>query len=220
MTDMPKVVLHNSISLDGSLLGFEVDMVTHYGIAGKLRSDITLTGSRTVLAGFTIFGSPPPERMEDMKRPFVKDHLPFIVVTDSKGSLKGLLHGIRNAEYFKDAVVLISESTPRDYIGYLKEREYRHHVIGKDRVDLRKAMALLRSEYGARTVLVDTGQVLGNALLDEGLVTEISLLVHPTIVGKEGYSMFGSGLRRKDLSLKRSESIGNGMVWTLYEVKG
>ena len=26
----PKVILHNSISLDGSLLGFDVDMEKHY----------------------------------------------------------------------------------------------------------------------------------------------------------------------------------------------
>ena len=36
---IPKIILHNSISLDGSLINFDVDMETHYKIAGSFKPD-------------------------------------------------------------------------------------------------------------------------------------------------------------------------------------
>ena len=37
-----KVIMHSSVSLDGSLLGFDVDMETHYRIVGSYKVDVPL----------------------------------------------------------------------------------------------------------------------------------------------------------------------------------
>jgi 2,5-diamino-6-(ribosylamino)-4(3H)-pyrimidinone 5'-phosphate reductase len=52
---LPKVVVHNSISLDGSLTGFEPNMQLHYKIAGDYRADANLIGSKTVSAGIELY---------------------------------------------------------------------------------------------------------------------------------------------------------------------
>jgi len=47
-----EIIIHNSVSLDGSPTGFMPDMELHYQIAGDYRPDAHLIGSDTVIAGF------------------------------------------------------------------------------------------------------------------------------------------------------------------------
>ncbi|MBN1389660.1 MAG: dihydrofolate reductase family protein [Candidatus Thermoplasmatota archaeon] len=216
----PRVILHNSISLDGSLTGFEPDMGEHYRIAGEYGAQIHLIGSNTAVTGFELFGAPLPEEEKDRKRPERDPGLPLWAVIDTRGALKGLLHGLRGFEYCRDVVVLISEKTPVEYREYLRERDYRYHIVGCDRVDLEKALEVLYSEYGAKTVLCDTGRMLGNILLEKGLVSEVSLLVHPVIVGKGSYNMFGDIKGNMQMELKKSETFPNGCIWCIYEKGG
>lgn len=58
---MQKVVIHNSISLDGSLTGFEPNMELHYQIVGSYKPDIYFVGSNTVKVGATLYGEIPAE---------------------------------------------------------------------------------------------------------------------------------------------------------------
>jgi riboflavin biosynthesis pyrimidine reductase len=116
-------------------------------------------------------------------------------------------------------VVLVSQNTPKEYLAHLEERKYRHHVVGTDHVDLKQALELLAKTYRARTVLTDTGQILGNLLLDQGLVAGISLLVHPVIVGARSYPIFGGLTDPPKLRLKHSEVYGKEYLWQVYEVE-
>ena len=74
-------------------------------------------------------------------------------------------------------------------------------------------------EFGIKKVITDAGQVLGNVLLNEGLVDEVSLLVHPLIKGEGSYPMFGSALSDIRLKLLKSEHFENGCVWLTYGAK-
>jgi 2,5-diamino-6-(ribosylamino)-4(3H)-pyrimidinone 5'-phosphate reductase len=185
-----KVILHNSVSLDCSLTGFEIDIGLHYEIAGEYKADAHLIGSATALTGLQM--SPMAEETQDDFHPPYRDpSLPLWVVIDSKGALSGKLHNFRRFEYCRDVLILISESTPASYRRYLEERKYLHHAVGKNKVDCRKALEILSKEYRVNTVLVDSGNTLGCHLQDEGLVDEISLLVHPVVIGEKGNGMFG-----------------------------
>ena len=48
---LPKIIIHNSISIDGSLINFEVNMVLHYKIAGSFNAEMHLVGSNTAKIG-------------------------------------------------------------------------------------------------------------------------------------------------------------------------
>ncbi|NTV00934.1 MAG: 5-amino-6-(5-phosphoribosylamino)uracil reductase [Methanoregulaceae archaeon] len=216
---LPRVILHNSVSLDGSLTGFEPEMALHYRIAAGYHPEATLIGSRTVEKGIELFGQGvPPEEQGDFERPGRDGSLPYWVIIDSRGALHGLLHSCRRFEYCRDVVILVSGKTPKEYLAYLEERKYRHHVAGTDHVDLNQALELLSDTYGARTVLTDTGQILGNLLLDQGLLAEISLLVHPVIVGARSYPIFGGIAKSPKLRLKHSEVFAKDHLWQVYEV--
>ena len=60
--------------------------------------------------------------------------------------------------------------------------------------------------------MTDTGRILGNLLLNHGFVTEISLLVHPIIVGKNAYNMFSGVDKSINLKLHKNETLDNGYV--------
>jgi 2,5-diamino-6-(ribosylamino)-4(3H)-pyrimidinone 5'-phosphate reductase len=215
---LQKVIVHNSISLDGSLTGFEPNMELHYQIVGSYRPDIYLVGSNTVKVGSTLYGEIPAEKEDDFRKPTKNPSLSYWVIPDTKGSLNGLLHFCRRYEYCRDVIVLISKQTPTDYIAYLKERNYDYHVVGETYVDLPKAIDLLSEKYDAQRILADTGKILSNILIEKNLVSEISLLVHPTIVGEKAYNMFGNINKAPTLHLHKKQIFPKGYVWLVYKI--
>lgn len=215
----PYIILHNSVSLDGSLTGFMPDMELHYRLAGSFAPDANLIGSQTVITGQEMFGDGiPPEEPGDFVAPQRDKNLPWWVIVDSGGRLMGMLHTCRRFEYCRDLIILVSESTPLVYLNHLEERNYRYIKTGKIKVDLRQALNILYNEFGIKTMMTDTGQVLGNILLNEKLVDEISLLVHPVIKGESAYPVFGKISAEINPVLSREEKFENGCVWLLYKV--
>lgn len=216
---LPKIILHNSISIDGSLTDFEPNMGLHYQIARSYRPNVHLVGSNTIRKGIELFGDGvPPEKKADFEKQKRDRRLPSWVLVDTKGALEGLLHVCRRFESCRDVMVLVSEKTPKTYLEYLRERHYGFHTVGKDHVDLRAALELLLNDYDARTILTDTGRVLGNLLLSQGLVSEISLLIHPVIVGNRSYNMFSDIRQNLKLILKKKEILEKDFVWLVYGV--
>ena len=216
---LPEIIVHNSISLDGSLTNFQPNMELHYQIAGSYKPDIHLVGSNTVRIGVDLYGEGiPTEEEKDFEKPKRNKSLPYWVIPDTKGTLKGLLHTCRRFEFCRDVVVLISETTPKEYSEYLRERNYAYHIVGKNHVDLEKTIKLLSAKYEVKKVLADTGKILGNLLLEQGFVSELSLLVHPVIVGKRAYNIFGSINEKLDLKLLQQKIFPHGYVWLVYSI--
>jgi len=216
---LPKVIIHNSVSLDGSLTDFEPNMQLHYQIAGNYKPSAHLIGSNTVKVGAELYGEGVPlEEAKDFEKPKRAESLPYWVIPDTEGALKGLLHTCRRFEFCKDVIVLVSEETSKEYIEHLEERNYGYHVVGKKHVDLEKALELLSAKYGVQKVLADTGRILGNLLLNQGLASEISLLIHPIIVGNKSYSILSNVNEAISLKLGKAEILDKGYVWLVYTV--
>ena len=209
----------NSISLDGSLTGFMPDMELHYKIAGEYKPDAHLIGADTIIAGNEMFGEGIPDELpSDFKQPQRNTSLPWWVIVDSGGRLKVMLHTCRRFEYCRDVILLVSEATPADYLVHLRERNYRFITAGKEKVDPVMAVGRLSEKFGISKILTDTGRVLGNILLNLGIVNEISLLVHPLLVGEKCYPMFSDVTGNLKLRLEKSESFENGCIWMAYYV--
>ncbi len=217
---LPKVIVHNSISLDGSLTNFEPNMELHYKIAGSYKPDVHLIGSNTIKAGIELYGEgAPPEEETDFKKPERDRSLPYWVIPDTEGKLRGLLHTCRRFEFCKDVIVLVSETTPKQYLKHLAERNYAYYIVGKKHVDLKKSLEVLSSEYKSKRVLTDTGRILGNLLLEQGFVSELSLLVHPVVVGRKSYNIFGNINKNIGLKLHKKEFFHRGYIWLVYWIK-
>ncbi|HPT01545.1 MAG TPA: RibD family protein [Bacteroidales bacterium] len=212
----PRIIVHNAVSLDLKLTGFDVDMELYYGLAAQWKEDATLAGSATILAAP---GEAPPETEADLipPVPVPGERRAVLVIPDSRGRVR-IWHYLRQLPYWRDFIALISESTPRDYIDYLEKRHIKYLVCGKERVDLKTAVERLGSEFNIKTIRVDSGGALITALLEAGLVDEISLLVHPVIAGKESSVSLIHELNKGKIHLKlcKAETLDKGLVWLHY----
>jgi 2,5-diamino-6-(ribosylamino)-4(3H)-pyrimidinone 5'-phosphate reductase len=217
----PRVILHNTVSADGSITGVEPDVELHYHVAASYGAQAHLVGSTTARMGIDMFGGDvPAETPDDRKRPTPQpdDERPLWIIPDSGGALKGLLHVFRRFDHCRDVIVLISKRTSPDYAAYLAEREYIHYAVGGDRVDIGQALDLIGAEHGVTTVLADCGPTLAAVLLQQGLVDELSLIVAPQLVGKRGVSLFKELPRPLTLEPRRLEKLEGGSLRLVYAV--
>ncbi|MCK9307886.1 MAG: dihydrofolate reductase family protein [Methanoculleus sp.] len=218
----PEVIIHNSVSLDHAVRGFEIDLGQHYSALLALEPGAVLAGSATAKSGIELFMNiSEPETEADRHRPEVRpdDRRPLCVIVDSRGVLNNLLHFYRNMEHTKDVVVLVSEATPEDYLDYLREREYPFIRCGKDRVDLKGAIGALGERFGVTRVVSDTGPDLNDVLIREGIADTISLIVHPVVVGEGEKKLFGRAGGRVALELQKAVPMEQGTVHLVYAVK-
>ncbi|MFC1893236.1 dihydrofolate reductase family protein [Chloroflexota bacterium] len=219
---IPKIIMHNSVSLDGSFTNFDVDMGLHYQIASRYQADANLIGSNTIKAGIEIYGGEIPQENEaDFTKPERDPALPYWVIVDTKSITRGLLHTCRSFEFCKDVIVLIAQQTSRDYIDYLNERHYDYLVCGKEHVDYEKALNILNTKYEIKTILIDSGPTLNGLLLNRGLIDEISILVTPVLVGLKSDKLLANlnlEIQNINLELLTCEDLDKGHVLLRYKV--
>ena len=196
-------------------------MAVHYRIAAEYKPNAHLIGSNTMKKGLELYGQGiASEEKSDFEKPEKDNSLPYWVIPDTLGSLLGLLHPFRRFEFCRDVIVLVSESTPKRYLDYLRKRNYDNYVVGQKHIDLKKSLALLARKYKATTILADTGRILSNLLLDQRLVSEISLVVHPVIVGRGSYHIFGDIRNDITLQLRRCRKLKKEYAWLVYTLSG
>jgi 2,5-diamino-6-(ribosylamino)-4(3H)-pyrimidinone 5'-phosphate reductase len=194
-------------------------LVSYNQLAGSFHAQAHLIGSHTIEEGITRYGNPSEETEADCMKPTRDESLPYWMIIDSTGRLEGLLHEVRKFELNRDVIVFVSKNTPLSYIEYLKDRAYPYHVFGDEKVDLNQMMDCISKDYEIDTILVDSGRILGNLLLRKKLVSHVSMLVHPVIVGEKGYYLFSSITDTISLKLEQSEVFDDEYVWLCYEVQ-
>jgi 2,5-diamino-6-(ribosylamino)-4(3H)-pyrimidinone 5'-phosphate reductase len=221
---LPRVVLHNEMSVDGRLDWLTVDMGLYYSLAERWQADAMLSGSNTLLNAY------PPEAVAEGDQAAFEppekdpdDPSQLLVVVDSRGRLRNW-HLLRREPYWRDVVALCSRATPGAYLDYLQERHVAYIIAGEDHVDLRAALQELNARHGVQLVRVDSGGTLNGVLLRAGLVDEVSVLVNPSLVGgTTPRSIFQapdltSNQGVVKLKLNHIERIEGDVVWLRYDV--
>jgi 2,5-diamino-6-(ribosylamino)-4(3H)-pyrimidinone 5'-phosphate reductase len=123
---LPKVVVYNSVSVDGAIKDFDIDVALHYEVADLIGAQSMLVGSDTAKTGIELFlKTVPAEQPSDILKPTIKDdERSYWAIADSRAKLQGLLHVYRQSGYGKDVILLVSATTPKGYLEYLKARNY------------------------------------------------------------------------------------------------
>ena len=219
-----KVIMHNTVSLDGSIKDFEVDLNLHYQVASEFEADTHLIGSITAKTGIEMYTEEIPlEEETDFIKPEFEpgDERPFWVIPDSRGVLKNFLHVYRRSGYCKDVIILVSETTPKSYLAYLRKRHYDYVTSGKDHVDYYKAFETLNERYKTKTILVDSGGTLSSILLENDLVDEVSIIISPVLVGDKDTNLFRMLHQKNDnikLELLQNKICDDNHLHLIYRV--
>lgn len=198
--DRPHVVLHVAVSVDGSTAGFEPDVDRFYELAAAWHEDVTLAGGDTILAQESALAA--------AEQPGPAAAGPTLAVVDGRGRVTAW-QSLLDAGYWSRVVAVHTATTAARSHGMPEI------VAGGDRVDLAATLLALRERYGARVVRVDSGGALNGALLDAGLVDEVSLLVHPALAAAGSRRPWHGGAPAVGtaLTLVAAETLPGGLVW-------
>ena len=215
----PRVILHNAVSLDGRLDGFEADLGLYYEIAGRFEAQAILAGSNTILTAFA--AAVEDTVTAEAPGPAEPRTGPILVVVDGRGRIR-LWDRIRHQPYWRGVVALACRATPAAALARQSEAGVETIVTGGRRVDLGRGLQLLAERFGVSLVRVDSGGRLNAALLRAGLVDEISLLFHPRLAGSGGKLPLLAGRfvdrHPKPLELLSVEEQCGGVLWARYRV--
>ena len=169
---LPKVILHIGCSLDGRIDWLKPDNFLYYRIIQSWQVDAMISGSATMLAA-EMSTDTDIEKLEDQ----------YLVVVDSQGKIDNW-DVIKRQAYWNDLpIVLCSERTPQAYLDRLAENGVHVLIHGEDKVDLRAALEELQARFSINVLRVDSGGRLAGALLRQGLVDEVSVLISPQLTG-------------------------------------
>jgi len=207
----PKLIVHNTASLDGRLT-LAPDVLLLYGdprwqvVAGEAQAgyrwimdrfqpQVLLEGSGSlVLSG----GEPEPlPAAEEGIGTLYEDYLPeaivrvdgrkWLSIVDSRGAVRWMYKEYPGEEWAGwYLLVLVALDTPAEYLAYLRRESIPYLVAGQERVDLRLALEKLGAALGVETVVSTAGGRLNGALLRAGLVDEISVEFCPAVIGGKG----------------------------------
>ena len=121
-------------------------------------------------------------------------------------------------------LVIVGRNATEEYLTHLREKRISYLIVN-DATDLREGLEAVGREFGIRSVSVQGGGILNGALLADGLIDELSLVVSPGIDGLSGIpSIFeymvgateypAQGQRLQLLSASQREY---GVMWMRYE---
>jgi 2,5-diamino-6-(ribosylamino)-4(3H)-pyrimidinone 5'-phosphate reductase len=225
---LPRVIIHNGVSLDGRMDSYTAGIGLYYSLAGTWEVEAILSGSNTILAAFQEIETEgdaqtaPEERTDGGEEDWVEPQQ-LLVVIDSRGRVRNWATILRQP-YWRDAIALCSQSTPQEYLDYLDKEGVAYIRTGTDKVDLQEALQELNTRFGVQSVRVDSGGILNGALLRAGLVDEVSVVISPSLAGgNTPNSIFqaeGLGFQQGIISLKlvQFERLEGDAIWLRYEV--
>jgi 2,5-diamino-6-(ribosylamino)-4(3H)-pyrimidinone 5'-phosphate reductase len=220
---LPKVILHNALSVDGRFDWIEPDLGVFYTIAAAFKEDATLAGSETMLTAYPVERAESGEEELEPRGIEASKDLPLLVVPDSRGRLRFWRKLLREP-FWRAGVALCCRATPPDYLAYLDKIGVHHVTTGEDRVDMRAALEVLAERFGVKVLRADCGGTLNGVLLRAGLVDEVSLVIDPTLVGGTSpRSVFlapdlESPAGVIPLELISLEKLEGGSAWLHYRV--
>ncbi|NHJ39045.1 MAG: hypothetical protein FK731_03360 [Asgard group archaeon] len=129
--------------------------------------------------------------IDDLYNDFIAEHLSanklnlsWCITTDSKGRGRWPIKTFKEVDgTVLNLLILVSNSTPPEYLAYLREEKISYLVTGEGQVDLAKAFEKLKIMLGVNCILSYAGGKLNGALLRAGLIDEINIEFIPAVIG-------------------------------------
>ena len=219
----PFVVCHMMASLDGRI---DCDMTEQIGSNGyydslsELNVDTSIEGKGTAVKHYAEKETfVPKDNTPVGKTDFFRSHdgNHWDVIADTHGTL------VYPESDTKDRLVLISESASKEYLYFLRDKGISYIAVGKEHIDLAKALDILYNEFGVRRVGVVGGGHINAGFHQAGLLDEVSMVYGAAIDGREGFTAAFDGVPADHihpwlLKLTDVRRMSDDSVWLRYKV--
>ena len=223
----PYIIVHMMTSIDGRI---DCSMLEHlsadeyYVALEQLGPCSQLSGRQTAALEWPAVREEAP-RMEGApigREAFhkVASADTYAIVVDTRGTLRW-----QAAEEDGHPILcIVSEQVSEAYLETLKAVGISWIAVGKDRIDLRRALEILNEQFGVQRLAIVGGGHICGGFLEAGLVDEVSLMVAPGIDGRTGQTAVFDGITRQSpdpyhLRLEKVERVGHDVVWLRYKVQ-
>ena len=220
----PYIICHMMTSLDGridcsmtkKLRGTE----EYYKILDDLNISVVLCGRVTAeleMADKEKYSAKNNEIIETESFSKKLNAKGYNVVTDTMGTLLW-----NNYSEERPLLIITSEQTKKEYFDYLNSKNISWIACGKEKINIKRAMEILKEEFNIHRLAVTGGGTINGGFLEEKLFDEINILIGPGIDGRKGMTSVFDGLSMErepvQLELKNVKSFENGAVWIQYKV--
>lgn len=220
----PYIVCHMVASIDGRIDCSMVDKISgdeYYDTLAKLDCPTQLEG-RVTMEHYSaskepfIANDPTPFGMTSVYKAVDSDE--YTVAVDTHGRLRWPASEIDGVPL----VCIVCEQVSQEYLEMLKKQGISYICIGREAIDLPRAMDILYEEFGVKRMAVLGGGHINGGFLAAGLIDEVSLLLAPGIDGRKGQTALFDGIADMNsmpvkLSLQSVERIENGTLWIRYK---
>lgn len=231
---LPKVICHIMSSVDGRLLpdrwtepADKTSKNDCFGIYASLSrsldADAWMFGKSTAAEKFPYrFASKGVADFKGEKVYKASRHSERLFITvDPDANIYYTHNQLKNC----DILVILGSNATTDYLGHLEEKGI-SYIVMKRAEDLRHGLELVGEHFGVRTISLQGGGIINGAMLAEGLLNELSLVIYPGIDGKSGIPSIFEYVGNKDvpaegqtLELTSSETLSHGIIWLKYKIK-
>lgn len=229
----PKIICHIMSSVDGRLIDgrwtapYETErgelLKVYAAIGRELNTDAWMFGKNSVRAIF-------PDKFKTVGHTITPDTPTVFVgechsgrmfiVADPEGDILFSSTTLRG----DNILVILGRNVTEEYLTHLREMQI-SYVIVSDATNLREGLEAIGQKFGIRYVSVQGGGILNGALLAEGLIDELSLVVYPGIDGLSGvpsiFEYMGNTTeypaQRQRLQLLSASQREHGVMWMRYE---
>ena len=220
----PYIICHMMSLLDGRIDCDVTEQIEsgdeYYDALNQLDCPSTLMGRVTMEMHYAL---PEPFIAED-NSPIGEEQ--FHVAIGTKGYLiaidtMGKLRWPQNQFDGMPLLVITSEDCPKEYLDTLTKQYISWIAVGKGTIDLKRAMEILRAEFGVERLSLTGGGHINGAFLKEGLIDEVSMMWCPGIDGRKGMASVFDGLDEDfpptKLQLVSVEKMGE-TIWAKYKL--
>lgn len=230
----PKVICHIMSSVDGKILvdrwsapsgeSSKGELMGEYARIGKdLHTDAWTFGKNTITEIFPEKFTPKSEYSVQHETSIFKGKLlsprmfisidPDADIIYPSSSLRG-----------DDILVVVGLNASTEYLTLLKKNGISYIVV-EDITDFPSIFKTINKRFGISSVSLQGGGILNAAMLQQGIVDELSLVIYPGIDGtSKSRSIFdyvgkGRPVKGQSLKLLDIEKEKGGVVWLRYKIQ-
>ncbi len=143
----------------------------------------------------------------------------FEIIVDTKGTLLWK----NDSEYNEHILIITSEQVSKEYLAYLDEKGISYIATGKDKIDLARAVEILKVSFGIDHLGVVGGPAINTAFLDADLLDEVIILIGAGIDGRASFppvfNRADNSTPLKPLKLISAKAYDSGAVLIRYSTK-